>query len=903
MRILLALAAVLLPAAASAQGPTAGPCPPGTNGPRWAVECLLDASGSLRAALYESTNGTTQEIVVHDPGAPPGAAGRTLTTARAASFRDVSPALLSQIGGPAPIAAPGAYPHEPAALPMNPARPGPLGLPPGTRVIERTYDQLDRIESETVPLENGGTATVRYSYYPDGRRRTTTDAFGRVAFYEYDGRGSLARVTTDQGLPDEHVTTYAYWPDNLLRSITRPNGTVTAYEYDRADRLRSVVVRRDAALLLSHEYTYDANGNRLTQVETNGGPPETTSYTYDALNRLESVAYPGGASATYEYDAVGNRTREVERNASGVVVSDKTAVFDPINRMSSITDAVEPSNNATLAYDRNGNLLSKTTAAGTEEYDYDARDLLVETRSGMTITGRFAYDAFGRRYLKYGLEGARQYLYDETSTLHELSETGLEVAKYEYGGDRMLSFVRSNEPRRFHHQDALGSVVALTDSDGTVVARYHLDAWGRYRFPSELDASANRFGFTGYLFDQETDLYYAKARFYDPELGRFITQDAVLGQVDEPPSLHRYAYGFANPLRYVDPTGHAAVDMQALADEEAARVAAIRAQRGRGVFASNQGQGAGRRQRLAGNDTDLDEVPLGPDERRRFAEAQRKAGLSAATSASVDEEGRLGSGDAVVDAALDRRRTLDSLEKIGKVGGEGGRLALELMWGPVEDATILSTGSNFREEPASRGWAGVSLGGSYLVRIGGRVVTVTKHTDSFADDAVRALREENDLTRAERRVDFGSHGGEFADDSIRMVEQPAASRRLAEQPRDTLGHFASKTHPGQRMPGVSAVDDFASKATANGFDVVGREVAVNTPFGQRRYDVVLRDRTTGAIHGVEVKSSQNAFEKFDEAARQQFAADRWVNRWGADAVGQYKGVRIEGSSKILWDMR
>ena len=546
MRILLALTAVLLPGLVGAEGLTSGPCPPSTHGPKRALDCLLDSRGSVRAVLYESTDGATQEVAVHEPGVPP----RTLISARAYSSRDVSPMLLDQLQGHA------AFEPEPTPLSMNPPRPTPAGLPPGTRVIERTYDNLDRIETETVPLENGSTATIRYSYYNDGKRRTVTDALGRVTLYEYEGRGNLQRVTTNQGLPDEHVVTYDYWPDNLLRSITRPNGTVTSYDYDRADRLRSVVVRLASSVLLSHEYTYDANGNRLTQVETNGGAPETTTYTYDDLNRLSSVTYPDDTSATYSYDAVGNRISEVLRDASGVVVSDKTAVFDPINRLSSITDVVDPSNNATLTYDSNGNLRAKTTVAGTEEYAYDTRDLLVETRSGTTITGRYAYDGFGRRYLKYGLEGARQYLYYETSTLHELSETGLEVAKYEYGGSSLLSFVRSDEPRRFHHQDALGSVVALSDSSGSVVARYHLDAWGRYRVPSELSASANRFGFTGYLFDQETDLYYAKARFYDPEIGRFITQDSVLGQVDEPPSLNRYFYGNANPTTFTDPTGH-----------------------------------------------------------------------------------------------------------------------------------------------------------------------------------------------------------------------------------------------------------------------------------------------------------------------------------------------------------
>jgi RHS repeat-associated protein len=88
------------------------------------------------------------------------------------------------------------------------------------------------------------------------------------------------------------------------------------------------------------------------------------------------------------------------------------------------------------------------------------------------------------------------------------------------------------------------------------VASYHLDPWGNFRFPTELTSSKNRFAFTGHIFDEETGLYNAKARYFDPKLGRFLTQDSFLGQIDNPPSLHRYFYANANPLRYVDPTGH-----------------------------------------------------------------------------------------------------------------------------------------------------------------------------------------------------------------------------------------------------------------------------------------------------------------------------------------------------------
>jgi YD repeat-containing protein len=115
----------------------------------------------------------------------------------------------------------------------------------------------------------------------------------------------------------------------------------------------------------------------------------------------------------------------------------------------------------TFAYDRNGNVVSKTTATGVTTYFYDVRDLLVETRVGEQVTSRFAYDGFGRRYLKIGDEGIRQYLYDQTSIVEELTEQNVEVAKYDWGGNNLLSLFRLSEPRRYFHFDGLGTVVAL----------------------------------------------------------------------------------------------------------------------------------------------------------------------------------------------------------------------------------------------------------------------------------------------------------------------------------------------------------------------------------------------------------------------------------------------------------
>jgi len=109
---------------------------------------------------------------------------------------------------------------------------------------------------------------------------------------------------------------------------------------------------------------------------------------------------------------------------------------------------------------------------------------------------------------------------------------------------------------QFYLTDALNSVVNLTNNSGAVQARYQYDAWGNKR--NEVGSSWNRFGFTGHEHDEETGLIYAKARFYDPDTGRFLGEDAWEGDVMLPPSLHKYLYAYQNPTVYWDPDGNEA---------------------------------------------------------------------------------------------------------------------------------------------------------------------------------------------------------------------------------------------------------------------------------------------------------------------------------------------------------
>jgi RHS repeat-associated protein len=130
--------------------------------------------------------------------------------------------------------------------------------------------------------------------------------------------------------------------------------------------------------------------------------------------------------------------------------------------------------------------------------------------------------------------------------------------RYHYGTGPLL--VDDGAARRFISTDALGSPTDLTGAGATVASMRKYDAWGQYRNDTAPVASEPKLGFTGHQYDPETGLVYARARYYDPEMGRFLSRDSVEGTIADAPSLHRFMYVRGNPVRYTDPSGHCAVN-------------------------------------------------------------------------------------------------------------------------------------------------------------------------------------------------------------------------------------------------------------------------------------------------------------------------------------------------------
>jgi RHS repeat-associated protein len=426
---------------------------------------------------------------------------------------------------------------------------------PATRQTVRAYDLFDRLQSVTDRYN----LTLAYTYDPIGNRTSLQDPDSNVTRYTYDALNRLTAVN----IPTAGISNYDYFRDSRLKTVTYPNGAVEATTYDAAARVQVLENRETPSsppnavpVVLSHfEYQYDPDGNRTQQLEirANGAAGgETTTYAYDAADRLSSATY-ADQKVTYTYDRVGDRLTENAVATAGGVLTNHLLAYNARHQLTTITDNVNAALSVAYTYDANGNQTSKTQNGTTTTFQFDVRDQLTAVVQGSSTLGTYEYDYKGLRVLKQGALGYIHYAYDDKSVLLETDASGTTLAKYDYGPDRLLSLNQQTEGRSFYLFDSLGSVTDLTTTSGALRATYQYDAWGNFRATS--GGSFNAFGFTGHERDAETGLYYFRARYYDPATGRFLTEDSREGHPDTPPSLHRYLYAYANPTVWTDPTG------------------------------------------------------------------------------------------------------------------------------------------------------------------------------------------------------------------------------------------------------------------------------------------------------------------------------------------------------------
>ena len=188
----------------------------------------------------------------------------------------------------------------------------------------------------------------------------------------------------------------------------------------------------------------------------------------------------------------------------------------------------------TYRYNKNGQRTEKTTLAGTTKYTYNVLGQLIQENNHI-----YTYDRAGKLV---------SFIYADREVITEEDEAG-EHIRYIRGHELLAS--DSAHARTYYHYacDEMGSITDITDTNGTVLNHYAYDAFGNRTV--EEESVENRFGFAGEMLDAVTGQYYLRARFYNPVIARFLSEDTYYGD-----GLNLYAYCYNNPVGYVDPSGH-----------------------------------------------------------------------------------------------------------------------------------------------------------------------------------------------------------------------------------------------------------------------------------------------------------------------------------------------------------
>jgi RHS repeat-associated protein len=473
------------------------------------------------------------------------------------------------------------------------------------------YDVMNRLLAK-IPDSRRGEANVTFGYNVLGLRTNMTDASGSTAYayddrnrliektktwagaglsvalaYSYDASGNLTNIVSSSAngvnvgyeydalnrlnaVNDANVgrTAYSYDGVGNLRGYTYPNLVHTEHAYDALNRLTNLASDRLLTPMANYAYAVSASGNRTNATEqlfasVLNTQPKTINrvYQYDDVYRLTSESIngtPSTGSANYGYDPVGNR---LSRGVSSLPLLPQTFSFDANDRLNADT------------YDANGNTL---IGAGfdqfqPDQYDFENRLISrVATVNGQATTINIWYDGDGNRVKKSVTTATNSvttfFVVDDQNpsgyaqVLEEITKdatltTPAVTRVYTYG-HTLISQDRldgSQWTTSFYGYDGHNNVRYLTDLNGNVTDTYDYDAFGNVI--AATGNTPNVYLFTGEQFDFDLGLYYLRARYHNPDSGRFWMQDSFAGFGSDPSSLHKYAYCGNNPVNCFDPSG------------------------------------------------------------------------------------------------------------------------------------------------------------------------------------------------------------------------------------------------------------------------------------------------------------------------------------------------------------
>jgi RHS repeat-associated protein len=378
--------------------------------------------------------------------------------------------------------------------------------------VGRGYDDFLRLATETVDV-GAGLVGVGFAYDLDGL---------------LTGAGGLA-ITRN--------------PGHGLVTATTLGGVTTARSYNAFGELATLGAAHGGSALYAEDVSQRDSLGRITRkVETLGGVPTTTDYGYDLAGRLDTVTVDGVLVRDFTYDANGNRLSLAPGDPTPI------AAYDAQDRPLSYQGA-------SYTYTANGELLSRTEGSDVTTYTTDTLGNLTQVTLPDGRTVSYVIDGMNRRVGKQ-VDGTlvQGFLYrDALNPVAELDGSGAVVARFVYGTRPHVPdyLVKGGVTYRIL-SDHLGSVrLVVNAADGSIAQQIDYDEFGNPTFVTG-PADFQPFGFAGGLYDADTGLMRFGARDYDPEVGRWTAKDPIRF-AGRDANLYQYVVG--DPVNLKDPAG------------------------------------------------------------------------------------------------------------------------------------------------------------------------------------------------------------------------------------------------------------------------------------------------------------------------------------------------------------
>jgi RHS repeat-associated protein len=428
-------------------------------------------------------------------------------------------------------------------------------MPEGSS-YQYAYDLYGNQTTTTLNLDNQS-YSFRKTYTPTRQVEQLTYPDNFAVTNSYNAANQLTSVAPSEsgvGNPDSFAAFSQFTLFGQSQAVSYGNSVQELFTFNHLGQLKSQVLSgAGGTALINTTFNWD-NLDQLVEIDDQIDSQKSQAFTYDAVGRLAKAAGDFTTPQVFAYDTAGNLTLK-----DGITYShDGFQVQQGMQNGGGVFGAT---------YDADGNMTSTTHLGTKTTYEYDQERQLIQTG-----TTSFTYDYTGRRLIKRTADGPATYYVSPYYEVTTFPDGSSQHTKSIVGKNGLIATIttvdsgKGNPPAApfvgvpvagtfYFHKNQINSTTVQTDDQGNASTTVEYCPFGEINSISGPDTFRQKFA--GREMDSETGLYYLRARYYDPVIGRFITaDDQPGGPLHRHDAFNRYAYVLNNPVTCVDPMGH-----------------------------------------------------------------------------------------------------------------------------------------------------------------------------------------------------------------------------------------------------------------------------------------------------------------------------------------------------------